>query len=106
MPAMLASICGGRQQRALVGAEGRIAHLGRAAAHQRDRLVPGLLQPAQHHDLDQAAHMQRLRRRVEADIGRHDARDQRLVEPLQSVQSARKPRAIITRRSRIWAGRS
>ena len=30
---------------------GRVADLGGAAAHQDDRLVAGLLHPAQHHDL-------------------------------------------------------
>ncbi len=48
---------------------GRIADLGRAAAHQRDRLVAGLLQPAQHHDLDQAAGVQARCSAVEPDIG-------------------------------------
>ena len=41
----------------------------RAAAHQRDRLVAGLLQPVQHHDLYERADMQRRRGAVEADIG-------------------------------------
>ena len=68
--AMLASISlVGEQLAALVLAR-RIADLGRAAAHQHDRLVPGLLQPAQHHDLDQAADVEARRGRVEADIGR------------------------------------
>ena len=46
------------EQRAALVLAGGIADLGRAAAHQHDRLVPGLLQPAQHHDLHQAAHVQ------------------------------------------------
>ena len=37
-----------------------------------DRLVPGLLQPAQHHDLDQIADVKARRGRVEADIAGHD----------------------------------
>ena len=59
------------QLAAFVLADG-IADLGRPAAHQHDRLVPGLLQPPQHHDLDQAADMERRRGRVEADIARDD----------------------------------
>ena len=46
------------QKRALVGAERRITDPGRAAAHQDDGPVPGLLKPTEHHDLDQAADMQ------------------------------------------------
>ena len=69
---MLASICSSREQlAALVLARG-IADLGRPAAHQHDRLVPGLLQPAQHHDLHQAADVQARRGRVEADVGGDD----------------------------------
>ena len=69
---------------ALVGAETGIAHLGRAAAHQRDRAVwPGLLPPAQQHDVQQVAHMQRPRRRVIADVAGDRPLDQRLVEALQ-----------------------
>ena len=48
---------------------GRIADARRAAAHQRDRPVAGLLQPVQHHDRQQRADMQRGRGAVEADIG-------------------------------------
>ncbi|MPL94363.1 hypothetical protein SDC9_40516 [bioreactor metagenome] len=59
----------GRQQRPLFRAEGGVAHLGGAAAHQRDRLVAGLLEPAQQHDVEQMAHMQRRRGGVIADIG-------------------------------------
>ena len=51
---------------------GGIADPGRAAAHQDNRLVAGLLQPAQQHDLQQAADMQAVRGAVETDIGRHD----------------------------------
>ena len=56
--AMLAWIVSGEQLAALVLARG-IADLGRAAAHQHDRLVPRLLQPPQQHDLHQAADMER-----------------------------------------------
>jgi hypothetical protein len=34
--------------------------------------VPGLLEAAQHHDLDQAADMERRAGRIEADIAGHD----------------------------------
>ena len=51
-----------------------------AAAHQRDRPVAGLLQPVQHHDLDQRADMQGRRGAVEADIGHDLARERLLVE--------------------------
>ena len=42
--------------------------------------VAGLLQPVQHHDLDQRAGMQARRRRVEADIGGHRFLGEQLVE--------------------------
>jgi len=57
----------GQQLAALVLAR-RVADLGRAAAHQGDRPVAGLLHPAQQHDLHQVPDMQRIRRRIEADI--------------------------------------
>lgn len=60
--------------------EGRIADHAGAAAHQRNRLVPGLLEPVQHHDLDQAACMKARSRRIEADIGRHGFLGQQFVE--------------------------
>ena len=69
-----------RQERARIVAKARIADAGRAAAHQGDRLVPGLLEPAQHHDLDEAADMKAFRRRIEADIARHSLLHGRLVE--------------------------
>ena len=50
---------------------GGVADPGGAAAHQCDRLVPGLLQPIQHHDRQQRADMQRGGRAVETDIGRN-----------------------------------
>ena len=53
----------------LGGLVGRVADLGGAAAHQHDRPVAGLLQPAQGHDLHQAADVQRGRGGVEADVG-------------------------------------
>jgi hypothetical protein len=40
------------------------------------------LQPAQHHDLDQAADMQRLCCCIKADIARHDAFGESLVKRL------------------------
>ena len=72
MPAMLASIVGVAQQLAAFVLARRIADLGRSAAHQHDRAVPGLLQPAKHHDLDQAADVEARRGRVEADVGGDD----------------------------------
>src|ERR1043166_641422 len=44
-----------------------IADARRAAAHQDDRLVAGLLQPVQHHDRDQVPDMQRPAGAVIAD---------------------------------------
>ena len=49
--AMLAAIVVVVEQLARFVLEARIADLAGAAAHQHDRLVPGLLQPAQQHDL-------------------------------------------------------
>jgi hypothetical protein len=60
----------------------RVADPGRAAAHQRDRLLPGALQPAQHHDLHQAADMQGVGGAVEADIADDAPRRGEGVEPL------------------------
>jgi len=61
----------------------RIADLGRAAAHQHDRLVAGALQPAQHHDLHEAADMQAVGGAVEADIGGSDAALEALLQRLE-----------------------
>ena len=52
----------------------RVSHLGGPAPHQYDGAMPRLLQAAQHHDLHQTPHMQAVRRRVEPDVSRHDAR--------------------------------
>ena len=57
----------GQNPAALVLA-GRVADPRRAAAHQGDRPVAGLLQPVQHHDRQQRADMQRGGGAVEADI--------------------------------------
>ena len=57
------------QQRARLVAERWVADLGGAAAHQHDRAVPGLLHAPQHHDRHQVADVQRVRRRVVADVG-------------------------------------
>ena len=70
-----------RQKLTRLVAARRVADLGRAAAHQRDRLVAGLLPPAQQHDLREVADMQRIGGAVEANIGRARARRQQLVEP-------------------------
>ena len=69
-----------REKLAGLVAAGGVADLGRAAAHQRDRLVTALLPPAQQHDLQQVADMQRVGGAVEADIGGAGAARQQLVE--------------------------
>ena len=69
----------GEQLARLVPAR-RIADLGGAAAHQHDRAVARLLQPAQQHDLHQAADMQAVGRGIEADVGGDHARPARCVE--------------------------
>jgi len=66
MLAMLGGDVGLAEQLARLVLAGGIADLGRATAHQDHRLVPGLLQSAQHHDLDQAADMQAGRGGVES----------------------------------------
>ena len=52
---------------------GRIADLGGAATHEHDGSVPGPLEDPQHHDRQEAAHVQARRRAVEPDIARDDA---------------------------------
>ena len=52
---------------------GRIADLGRAATHEHDGSVPGPLKDPQHHDRQEAAHMQARRCAVEPNIGRDRA---------------------------------
>jgi len=42
--------------------------------------VPGLLEAAQHHDLDEAADVERWRGRIEADIARHDLLRRKRIE--------------------------
>ena len=63
-------------------APGRIADPCRAAAHEDNRLVSGLLQTAQHHDLHEAADMQGRRSGVETDVAGHDLFCRQSVEPL------------------------
>ena len=50
------------------------------AAHHHDRLVAGLLEAAQHHDLDQAADVQAGGRGVETDVAGDDPLRGRLVQ--------------------------
>ena len=69
MPRLLASICSSVEQLPALVLAGRVADLGRAAAHQRDRPMAGALQVAQHHDLTQMADMQAVGGAVVADIG-------------------------------------
>ena len=59
-----------------------IADPGGAAAHQRDRLVAGLLQPAQHHDREEMADMERRPGAVVADIGDDGRLERQRIEPL------------------------
>ena len=61
-----------RKKRARCVLAGGVANLGRAATHQDDRFVAGLLKSAQHHDLDKRSDMEAVRRAVKADIGRND----------------------------------
>ena len=68
------------EQLARLVLEAGIADLAGAAAHQHDRLVAGLLEPAQQHDLHQAADVQRRRGRIEADIAGHDLPRSKRVE--------------------------
>ena len=70
----------GRQQLARFVLARGVAHLGRAAAHQGDRLVAGLLPPAQQHDLQQVPDVQRIGGAVEADIGGARTGRQKLVQ--------------------------
>ena len=58
----------------------RIADLGRTAAHQHDRLVACLLEPAQEHDDKQASNMEARRGRVEADVAGYDLPFRQCVE--------------------------
>ena len=76
---VLGDALGGEQAARLV-LEARIADLARAAAHHHDRLVPGLLEPPQQHDLHQRADMERGRGRVEADVAGHDLPDRERIE--------------------------
>ena len=69
MPFLLATMVVFAEQRARFVAPARVADLGGAAAEQHDGPVPRPLEPAQHHDLHQAAHMQAVGGAVEADIG-------------------------------------
>ena len=70
----------GEQHAQLVLAR-RIADTRRAAAHQSDRPVAGLLEPAQHHDREQIADVIAFCRAVVADIGGDHAGGERRVEP-------------------------
>ena len=60
----------------------RVADLGGAPPHHDDRLVPGLLQPAQGHQLDHVPDMQAVGGAVEPDIGRDRAGLHRLAKGL------------------------
>ena len=62
--------------------EGRVTHHAGAATHQGNGPVAGFFQPVQHHDLDQAPHMQRGSGGVEPDIGSDGFGGEQLVQPL------------------------
>ena len=66
------------EHRALVPLAARIAHHAGAAADQRDRRVALPLEPGHAHHRHQASHVERVRGRIEADVGR----DRALAEPL------------------------
>ena len=74
----------GEQLPRLVAA-GRVADLGGAAAHQHDGPMSGSLQVAQQHDLHEAADVQAVGRRVEADVGRDALRSRARSRPSASV---------------------
>ena len=77
----------------------RVADARRAAAHQRDRPVAGLLEPAQHHDREQVADVEARRRAVEADIGGdHALGETPASSPSGSEHWWMKPRSDMTRR--------
>src|SRR6266516_4177786 len=59
---------------------GGVADAGGAAAHQRDRLVAGLLQPVEAHDLHHGADVKRRRGAVETDIADKVATGRELVQ--------------------------
>ena len=61
---------------------GRVADPGGAAAHQRDRLVAGLLEPAEHHDRDEVPTWSDGAGAVVADIGDDRSLERQRIEPL------------------------
>ena len=73
----------GRQQLALVVAEGWVAHHRGAAAHEADRLVARLLEPVEHGDGDEVADVDRRRRGVVADIAADRPFEGEGVEPFR-----------------------
>ena len=81
IPAMLCAIVGIVEQLARLVLAGRVADLRRAAAHQHDRLVAGLLEQAQQHDRQQIADMQAVGGAIIADIGGQRPGREPRVEP-------------------------
>ena len=81
MEAILALICCSVSSCRVSYASRRIADLGRAAAHQNDWAMSGLLQAAQQHDLHQVADMQAVGRGIKTDIGRNHAGIQLCIQP-------------------------
>ena len=82
---MFVSISSSVRIRAALVLAGRIADLGRPAAHQHDRPVAGLLEPPELHDLDQAADVKARRGRVEADYPVTISFDANVSRPSASV---------------------
>ena len=62
---------------------GGVAHFGGPATHQHDRLVAAPLEVPQQHDLQQAAHVQAVGSRVEAEVGDDAPLGEFLVEGLE-----------------------
>ena len=69
------------EQLALVLLAARVADHAGAAAGEGDRPVAGLLEPAQRAQLEEVAHVEAVRRRVEAGVDREAG----LVEPLREL---------------------
>ncbi|MGY3365949.1 hypothetical protein ACVWZL_003074 [Bradyrhizobium sp. GM2.4] len=95
-PAIAQHLCEHAADRFLVGLDlgdgadrarlvlsGGIADHGCAAAHQRDRLVAGLLQPVQHHHGQVVADVQRAGGAIVTDISRRLALGGEGVQPLE-----------------------
>jgi hypothetical protein len=72
-----------RQDEAALVLAGRIADPRRTPSHQGNRPVPGLLEPAQHHDGEKMADMQRWTGAIVSDIGGDRARLYKIIKALR-----------------------